>query len=107
MVDKLISKANTSITIGSSSWKEQFIEAITVSAGLLFIEIDLFYLNFQIFRYFIGDDDDDDEKIPTCSDYVMHFFTLFWKLLFAFVPPTGLFYNFLKFFLTILILFLP
>lgn len=33
MVDKLISKANTSIMMGTSSWKEQFIEAITVSAG--------------------------------------------------------------------------
>lgn len=30
-----------------------------------------------------------EEKLPTCSDYVMHFFTLFWKILFAFVPPTG------------------
>ena len=33
MVDKLISKANTTIKIGSSSWKDQFVEAITVSAG--------------------------------------------------------------------------
>ncbi|KPM03912.1 sodium/calcium exchanger-like protein 2 [Sarcoptes scabiei] len=69
MVDGLISKANTSITVGSSSWKEQFIEAITVSAG---------------------DDDDNEDRIPSCSDYVIHFFTLFWKLLFAFVPPTGM-----------------
>jgi hypothetical protein len=48
-----------------------------------------------------GDDDDDggeegeepnpDEEPPTpsCSDYIMHFVTLFWKLLFAFIPPTG------------------
>lgn len=42
-----------------------------------------------------GDDDDGgggedgEEKLPSCSDYVMHFFTIFWKLLFAFVPPTG------------------
>ena len=43
-----------------------------------------------------GDDDADDEegeeseeKLPSCMDYVMHFLTLFWKILFAFVPPTG------------------
>lgn len=38
-----------------------------------------------------GDDDDDDcaeDKEPSCFDYVMHFLTIFWKLLFAFVPPT-------------------
>jgi len=39
-----------------------------------------------------GEDDDDDEcgeeKLPSCVDYVMHFLTVFWKVLFAFVPPT-------------------
>lgn len=64
--------------MGASSWGNQFIEAITVSAG---------------------DDDDggdgeggegeeEEEKMPSCSDYVMHFITLFWKLIFAFIPPT-------------------
>lgn len=33
MVDMLVSKANTNITMGTSSWKEQFVEAITVTAG--------------------------------------------------------------------------
>ncbi|XP_069671600.1 sodium/calcium exchanger Calx isoform X3 [Periplaneta americana] len=71
-VDKLVQRANASILIGTSSWKEQFIEAITVSPGDE------------------GDgDDDDEEKLPSCGDYVMHFLTLFWKLLFAFVPPTA------------------
>jgi hypothetical protein len=36
-----------------------------------------------------GGEDDDEEKLPSCGDYIMHFVTLFWKLLFAFVPPTG------------------
>ncbi|VDP80157.1 unnamed protein product [Echinostoma caproni] len=38
-----------------------------------------------------GDSDptgDDEEKLPSCMDYVMHFLTVFWKVLFAFVPPT-------------------
>ncbi|XP_045593296.2 sodium/calcium exchanger 1 isoform X2 [Procambarus clarkii] len=74
MVDKLVKKANASMLVGSSSWKEQFTEAITVQAGEE------------------GDDDEDEEggeeKLPSCMDYVMHFITVFWKVLFAFVPPT-------------------
>ena len=48
----------------------------------------------------IGDDDDEEEggeegegeaeeKMPTCGDYIMHFLTLFWKIIFAFIPPAG------------------
>ncbi|XP_032870151.1 sodium/calcium exchanger 3-like isoform X1 [Amblyraja radiata] len=70
-VDKLIKKTNLALVIGTHSWREQFMEAITVSAG-------------------DGDEDDDarEEKLPSCFDYVMHFLTVFWKVLFAFVPPT-------------------
>nr|XP_053639659.1 sodium/calcium exchanger 1-like isoform X11 [Cherax quadricarinatus] len=74
MVDKLVKKANASMLVGSSSWKEQFTEAITVQAE--------------------GDDEDEEggeEKLPSCMDYVMHFITVFWKVLFAFVPPTDTF----------------
>ncbi|XP_038835088.1 sodium/calcium exchanger 1-like isoform X19 [Salvelinus namaycush] len=69
-VDKLIKKTNLALLIGTNSWRQQFMEAITVSSG---------------------DDDEDEcgeEKLPSCFDYVMHFLTIFWKLLFAFVPPT-------------------
>lgn len=45
-----------------------------------------------LFPFSLGEDDDDDEcgeeKLPSCFDYVMHFLTVFWKVLFAFVPPT-------------------
>lgn len=34
-------------------------------------------------------DGDIEEPSPSCGDYVMHFLTLFWKILFAFIPPTG------------------
>ncbi|CAH8453604.1 unnamed protein product [Schistosoma mattheei] len=68
-VDRLVKQGTLALVVGTSSWKEQFVEAITVSAG--------------------GDvDDDEGEKLPTCMDYVMHFLTVFWKVLFAFVPPT-------------------
>ncbi|KAM4722342.1 sodium/calcium exchanger 1-like [Rhinophrynus dorsalis] len=69
-VDKLIKKANLALVVGSSSWREQFVSAVTVSAG---------------------DDDDEEsseEGLPSCCDYIMHFLTVFWKVLFAFVPPT-------------------
>ncbi|KAM4867756.1 sodium/calcium exchanger 1 isoform 2-T4 [Thomomys bottae] len=70
-VDKLVKKTNLALLVATNSWREQFIEAITVSAG--------------------EDDDDEEcgeEKLPSCFDYVMHFLTVFWKVLFAFVPPT-------------------
>lgn len=28
--------------------------------------------------------------MPTCGDYIMHFLTLFWKVIFATIPPAGL-----------------
>lgn len=40
-------------------------------------------------------DGDVEEPTPSCGDYIMHFLTLFWKILFAFIPPTGkLYYDF-------------
>jgi solute carrier family 8 (sodium/calcium exchanger) len=74
-VDKLLKSGQWSLVIGTSSWKEQFIEAITVSAG---DEGEM-----------VGTPDgEEDEKLPTCMDYLMHFLTIFWKVMFAFVPPT-------------------
>ena len=32
-VDKLVQRANASFLVSTSSWKEQFVDAITVSAG--------------------------------------------------------------------------
>ena len=34
VVDKLLKKANVSLVVGTSSWREQFVEAITVSPGM-------------------------------------------------------------------------
>lgn len=38
-VDKLVQRANASLLIGTSSWKEQFVEALTVSPGSLSVSI--------------------------------------------------------------------
>jgi solute carrier family 8 (sodium/calcium exchanger) len=77
IVDKLLVQTNaSSLLVGTTSWREQFSEALKVSA-----------------------DDDEEEggeeggeasepKSPGAFDYFMHFISLFWKILFAFVPPT-------------------
>ncbi|XP_059350666.1 sodium/calcium exchanger 3-like isoform X2 [Daphnia carinata] len=84
-VDKLVQRANASLVVGSSSWKEQFIEAITVNPS--------------------DDEDEDGEtKMPSCGDYVLHFLTLFWKILFAFVPPTDRMNGWLCFFISIILI---
>ncbi|XP_020563674.1 sodium/calcium exchanger 2 [Oryzias latipes] len=83
-VDKLIKKTNLALVIGTHSWREQFVEAVTVSAG-------------------DGDEDEEgrEERLPSCSDYFMHFITVFWKVLFAFVPPTEYWNGWACFFVSI------
>merc|ERR1711962_1381448 len=86
-VDKMMQKANNSMMVGSSSWLDQFSEAFTVQA----------------------DDDEEgeegeegEEKMPTCGDYIMHFLTLPWKLIFAFIPPTAIYNGYPTFVIAIL-----
>merc|ERR1711872_984309 len=88
-VDKMMQKANASMMVGSSSWLDQFTEAFTVQAE---------------------DDDDEEgedgeegeEKMPSCGDYIMHFLTLPWKLIFALIPPTAIYEGYPTFVISIL-----
>merc|ERR1719251_14061 len=86
-VDKLMAKTSNSILAGSSSWLEQFTSAFEVQAE--------------------GDDDEEEEgeegeeKMPSCGDYIMHFLTLPWKLIFAIIPPTGIFNGYPTFVISI------
>ncbi|KAK9536079.1 hypothetical protein VZT92_005891 [Zoarces viviparus] len=69
-VDKLLRDTNLAVVLGTHSWREQFIGAVTVSAG-------------------DGDEDEGQEqRMPSCFDYFMHILCVFWKILFACVPPT-------------------
>ncbi|XP_030216213.1 sodium/calcium exchanger 2a isoform X1 [Gadus morhua] len=68
-VDKLLKDTNLATVIGTNSWKEQFIEAVTVSGG--------------------EGEDGEEQRMPNCFDYFLHIMTIFWKILFAFVPPTA------------------
>merc|ERR1711994_507319 len=68
-VDKMMQKANNSMITGTSSWAEQFTDALTVQVDDDEEE---------------GEEDEEaEEKAPSMSDYIMHFLTLPWKLIFA------------------------
>merc|ERR1711931_361863 len=87
-VDKMMQKANNSMVVGNSSWLDQFSEAFTVQADDDEEE---------------GEEDEDaEEKAPSMSDYIMHFLTLPWKLIFAFIPPTGIYDGYPTFIIAIL-----
>merc|ERR1712217_30676 len=83
-VDKLMAKTNASMMAGGSPWLEQFTGAFEVQA----------------------DDEEEEgeegeEKMPSCGDYIMHFLTLPWKLIFALIPPTGIFNGYPTFVISI------
>merc|ERR1712142_440054 len=79
MVDKLVKKANKSAMVGASAWGDQFVEAFQVSAG-----------DDEEEEEELEEGVEKEEKLPSCSDYVMHFITIIWKIAFAFVPPAEL-----------------
>merc|ERR1719187_1084621 len=91
MVDKLVKKANASLLVGSSSWLEQFQEAVTVQAG-----------DEDEGDEEEGEEGEAEEKMPSCMDYVMHFVTIIWKILFAFIPPTDVISGYPTFVISIL-----
>merc|ERR1711970_838826 len=76
-VDKMMKKANNSMMVGSSPWLEQFTGAFTVQADDDEEEGE--------------DGEEGEEKMPSCGDYIMHFLTLPWKLIFALIPPTAIY----------------
>jgi len=84
-VDKMMEKSKNSMMVGTSSWLEQFSDAFTVQA----------------------DDDDEEEgeegeeKMPSCGDYIMHFLTLPWKIIFATIPPTAIYNGYPTFVISI------
>ncbi|TRY57345.1 hypothetical protein DNTS_024938 [Danionella cerebrum] len=84
-VDLLLKDTNIADVIGTHSWREQFIEAVTVSAGE-------------------GDQEGEEPRAPSGCDYFMHIVTVFWKILFAFVPPTEYWNGWACFIVSILVI---
>ncbi|KAM9819194.1 sodium/calcium exchanger 1-like isoform X2 [Syngnathus typhle] len=62
-VDKVLKKTRLAVLVRTTPWREQFVEAITIGGG------------------------EDGEEPPSALDYMTHFLSVFWKLLFALVPP--------------------
>merc|ERR1719483_1802757 len=89
-VDKMMQKANNSMMQGSSSWLEQFTDALTVQVDDDEEE---------------GEEDEEaEEKVPSMSDYIMHFLTLPWKLFFAVIPPTSIYSGYPTFVISIIMI---
>lgn len=81
-VDKLIKKARAATAISTSSWEGQFLDAIRVP--------DLDTTDEQGEEGDGGAEDDGAvqvERPKSPLSYVMHYLTLFWKLIFAAIPP--------------------
>merc|ERR1711884_316265 len=86
-VDKMMKKSSAAMMAGSSSWLEQFTEAFVVQAGNEDEEEE--------------EGEEGEEKMPSCGDYIMHFLTLPWKVLFALIPPTAIYNGYPTFVISI------
>lgn len=53
-VDKLIKKTNLALVIGTHSWREQFVDAVTVSAGLTISHTFVFLISVLDVYFEIG-----------------------------------------------------
>jgi solute carrier family 8 (sodium/calcium exchanger) len=62
-VTKLLGANQDKFKVGTSNWGDQFKNAVTVEGS-------------------------NDDGSPKLSDYIMHTLSVFWKVLFAIVPPT-------------------
>lgn len=63
--------------VGTNTWSKQFADAVTMP----------------------GSNEEGEE--PGCSDYLTHFLTFYWKVIFAFVPPTTYCSGYLTFFVSL------
>jgi len=72
--------------VGHANWKDQFREALFVNGG--------------------ADDEEDEEERekPGALDWIMHIITIFWKVLFAFIPPSDYCDGWLCFFVSLLMI---
>ena len=66
-VSQIMQKRMAAFKTSTSTWGEQFVEAFVCEGEC---------------------DEEGEDAEPVLFNYVMHFFTIFWKVLFAFIPPT-------------------
>ena len=78
-LSSIMTKRLEKFKVSTATWQEQFVDAFECEGG----------------------DEDDDEAEPGMFDYIMHFFTIFWKVLFAFIPPTDYCGGWMTFFVSL------
>ncbi|VDN00164.1 unnamed protein product [Thelazia callipaeda] len=81
----MLHTANASFTLGTTSWREQFIDALTVHASN---EDDSEAAEDEGVTDSSSDEMKKKSVKPTFCDYFMHFLSVPWKLLFATIPPS-------------------
>nr|AKN21456.1 slc8a-2 [Schmidtea mediterranea] len=80
IIDNLIEKGKIEKVITTSTWREQFHEALTIQKS------------------------NESDEMPSCTQYIFHYLSLFWKILFAFVPPADILNGWLCFFVSVFII---
>lgn len=79
----MLKNANTSFMLGTSSWREQFVDALTVSAGIFFLNLFYYLINELLGNEDESDKESEDGEIiskksssrkPSLSDYIMYKF---------------------------------
>ncbi|XP_065660327.1 sodium/calcium exchanger 3 isoform X2 [Hydra vulgaris] len=81
MFNRVVNLAHVNLDkfeLGAESWGQQFREAMNVNGG--------------------------DVDSASVIDYIMHFITFFWKVLFAFVPPCKWYGGWLAFFIVLILI---
>ncbi|XP_026683698.1 sodium/calcium exchanger 1-like [Diaphorina citri] len=81
VVDRLMLMTNTNldaIAVHSETWGQQLTSAMNVNGG--------------------------DVSSATTYDYIIHYITFQWKVLFALIPPPKIFHGWLTFFVTLIVM---
>ncbi|XP_014088005.2 sodium/calcium exchanger Calx [Bactrocera oleae] len=97
-VNRLVQTANASKLIGTTSWKEQFLDAMTVSGGGgLYVDDADDDIEYE-------EDEDEDNTGPSGCEYFMHFLSIFWKICFSIIPPAKIWNGYPRFIISIILI---
>ncbi|VDK52891.1 unnamed protein product [Anisakis simplex] len=116
-IDRIVKNANTSIMVGTHSWKQQFQEAVEIPTEkedhLKESEINHVLISIMFLLALASVHNElsirqsvillADEK-PSKQDVLLHYAALPWKFLFAFIPPTDYYKGWLCFFVAIVMI---
>ncbi|XP_054725264.1 sodium/calcium exchanger 3-like isoform X2 [Anastrepha obliqua] len=95
-VNKLVQTANASKLIGTTTWKEQLLDALTISGRGNIILEDIDGIEEEN-----HDEELEEELLYGGCQYVMHFLSIFWKVCFAVIPPSKMYCGYPCFFISV------